>query len=64
MFYLHRKEFKDSCDCGSEDKTITKDGRPLWCSVGLSTLYVQGSEWPSTSRVILCQWHSTILITN
>jgi len=22
--------------------------------------YVQGSEWPSTSQVILCQWHSAI----
>jgi len=21
---------------------------------------VQGLEWPSTSRVILCQWHSAI----
>jgi len=26
--------------------------------------YVQRSEWPSTSRVILWQWHSTILATN
>jgi len=42
----------------------TKDGRPLWWWVGLTTLCVQGSEWPSTSRVILCQWHSTILTTN
>jgi len=25
---------------------------------------MQGSEWPSASRVILCQWYSTILITN
>jgi len=39
----------------------TKDGRPLWWWVGLAKLCVQGSEWPSPSRVILCQWHSTIL---
>jgi len=32
----------------------TKDGRPLWWWVGLATLCVQGSKWPSPSRVILC----------
>jgi len=39
----------------------TNDGRPLWWWVGLATLSVQGSKWPSTSRVILCPWYSTIL---
>jgi len=32
----------------------TKDGRPLRWWVGLSTICVQESEWPSTSRLILC----------
>jgi len=41
-----------------------KDGRPLWWWVSFATLCIQGSEWPLTSRVILCQWHSTILTTN
>jgi len=41
-----------------------KDGRPLWWWVGLAALCVQGSEWPLPSRVILCQWHSSILTTN
>jgi len=30
----------------------TKDGRHLWWWAGLATLCDQGSEWPSTSRVI------------
>jgi len=38
----------------------TKDGRPLGWWVVLATLCVQGSEWPSPSRVILCQWHNTV----
>jgi len=43
----------------------TNGGRPLWWWLGLATLCLQGSEWPSTSRVILwCQWHSTILTKN
>jgi len=25
---------------------------------------MQGSEWPSTSQAILCQWHSTFSTTN
>jgi len=40
----------------------TNGGRLLWWWVGLVTLCVQGLEWPS--RVILCQWHSTIVTTN
>jgi len=28
---------------------LTNGGRPLWWWVGLATLCVQGSEWPSTS---------------
>jgi len=28
----------------------TKNGRPLWGWMGLATLCVQRSEWPSTSR--------------
>jgi len=31
-----------------------------WWWVGLVTLCVQGSEWPSISRVILCHWHSIL----
>jgi len=38
----------------------TNGGRPLWRWVGLVTLCVQGSEWSSSSRVILCQWYSAI----
>jgi len=41
-------------DCTSSP---SKDARPLWWWVGLATPCMQGSEWPSTSRVILCQWH-------
>jgi len=35
----------------------TNGGRPL---VVVGGPCVQRSEWPSTSRVIQCQWHSTI----
>jgi len=43
----------------------TNGGRPLWWWVGLMTPCMQGSEWPSTSRVILyVKWHNTILTTN
>jgi len=38
----------------------TNGGRPLWWWVGPATLCVQESEWPSTFRVILYQWHSTL----
>jgi len=36
----------------------TNGGRPLWWWVGSACM--QGLEWPSPSRVLLCQWHSTI----
>jgi len=42
----------------------TNGGRLLWWRVGFATPCVQGSELPSPSQVILCQWHSTILTTN
>jgi len=34
--------------------SLTNGGRPLWGGWPC----VQGLEWLSTSRVILCQWHS------
>jgi len=34
---------------------VELDCRPLWWWVGLATLCVQGSKWPSTSRLILFQ---------
>jgi len=42
----------------------TKDGLLLRWWVGVAMLCVQGSEWPSPSRIILCQWHSTIITLN
>jgi len=54
-------------DFSSQYSHLTKSHQrwsPLWWWVDLAKLCVQGSEWPSTSRVILCQWHSINLITN
>jgi len=36
----------------------------VWWWMGFAMLCVQELEWTSSSRVILCQWRSTILTTN
>jgi len=61
-----RSNLPDFLSVFASDCTVspTKDGRSLWWWVGLATLCVQESEWPSPSQVILCQWHSTILNMN